>query len=280
MCCFALILPTTCGSNYVIIKTAVHNSPAWINIKECEEPFFSFTMRYCMLSRGVVPSFNFNKPAICTTWTSCVTVFVWKQKANVFFFWCSVCQQNSAWDDNKIGGLNKSVCEWLNRKAYWKKREMSLCYSDQAIWIFPVWSLDLGLFIVKYNHCLALQRCWQQQVQADSFSVANYHPRKVGIHCSDITRWCHALICIWIKLLNRSRINRGRAQQQALFHFSHWLTLPHSAWAVSLCVHYRDTRSAVHGEASWSDLFGWDKKVVQMHVDQVQHLVPNLLPDA
>ena len=168
------------------------------------------------------------------------------------------------------------------RQCRQKKKEGDepVLQRHQAIWIFPVWSLDLGLFIVKYNHCPAPQICWQQQVQADSFSVANYHPRKVDIHCSDITRWCHALICIWIKLLNRSRINRGRAQQQALSHFSHWLTLPHSAWAVRLRVHYGDRRSAMHGEALWSDLFGWDKKVVKMHVDQVQHLVLNLLPDA
>lgn len=155
---------------------------------------------------------------------------------------------------------------------------MSPCCSDirqLGFSLFGHWRL----FTVKYNHCPAPRRCWQH-AEAAVFSVANHHPRKVGIHCSNMTRWCHALICIWIQLLNRSRINRGRAQQQALSHFSHWLTLPHGAWAVSLCVHYRDWRSAVHGEALWSDLFGWDKQEVQMHVDQVQHLVPNLLPNA
>ena len=142
---------------------------------------------------------------------------------------------------------------------------------------FP--SLKRRLFTVKYNRCPAPHWCWQQ-VEAAALSVANYHPRQGGIHCLNMARWCHVLICIWIKLLKRSRINRGRAQQQGPSHFSHWLTLPHSAWAVSLCVHYGDRRSAVHEEALWSHVFGWDKQVVQMHVDQVQHLVANLLPNA
>lgn len=111
------------------------------------------------------------------------------------------------------------------REKKWEtKKKMSL-------WEFPC--LELRFITVKHNHCPALHA----DSKLKQLYPANYHPRKVGIHCVHMTRWCHVSICIWIKLLNQERINRGRAQLQRLSSFSHWLTRPRSVWAVNLCVH-------------------------------------------
>lgn len=127
-------------------------------------------------------------------------------------------------DDDNCGCL----CSGEGRKTEWKRLVL---YWHQAIWIFffSLRSQELGLFTVKFNHRCELHSCWQQQVAAAVFRAANNHPRKLGIHYSAMTRWCQALICIRIKLLKRSGINRGRAQWKDSSHFSRWLILPYRA---------------------------------------------------
>lgn len=136
----------------------------------------------------------------------------------------------------------------------------------QAIDNFPVWSF----YLLRFNtttalHCTA---CWEQ-VEAAASSVANYHPKKIGIHCVGMTRWCHVSICLWKKLLNQDWINRGRAQQQGFSYFSQWLTLPCSIGAVSLFVHHGNRKSAVH--------YGGSTAITLMHTHQIKHLVPYFL---
>lgn len=129
-----------------------------------------------------------------------------------------------------------------------KNMEMRLCYSAFRQFQFFHQSLESGLQYLQLNTTTALHCIHADNSKASVFSVANYHPRKVGTLCSNMTWWCHGLICIWIKLLNRSRANRSRAQQQALSHFSCWLTLPHSDEASKpLCAVQRHKISSAGG---------------------------------
>lgn len=134
----------------------------------------------------------------------------------------------------------------------------------QAIDNFPVWSFySLRLNTTTALHCTA---CWEQ-VEAAASSVVNYHPKKIGIHCVGMTRWCHVSICFWKKLLNQDWINRGRAQQQGFSYFSQWLTLPCSIGAVShgLCTMEIENQLCIMVEALRSD------------TRQIKHLVPYFL---
>lgn len=208
-----------------VIKTTVH-SPTRILKNKIKWQLSARTEMSHHHFMSTMPHQCNSEPAMCRLLHEQigVTVFVWKEKASSPSD-DLVCQPRSARHDSKIGGL-KMRGGGRERKERGRFRKSAL-QRHQAIWISAARSLELGLFTVKYNRRPALHRCWQQQVEAAAFSVANYHPRKAGIRRSDMTRWCHALICIWIKLLNRSRINRGRAERLALSRFSHWLALPH-----------------------------------------------------
>lgn len=81
-----------------------------------------------------------------------------KQKANVFFFRSSVCQQNIAWDVIKFGG-------WLWKRFLKKNRGRWACVSVTS-WVSPCLVIGPWSFTVKCNHCCAVHKCWQQHVRA------------------------------------------------------------------------------------------------------------------
>lgn len=156
-----------------------------------------------------------------------------------------------------------------------KNMEMGLCYSAFRQFQFFHQSLESGLQYLQLNTTTALHCIHADNSKASVFSVANYHPRKVGTLCSNMTWWCHGLICIWIKLLNRSRANRSRAQQQALSHFSCWLTLPHSDEASKpLCAVQR------HKISSAVQLIRtiWKEQAISQNIYE-SGLVTSLLPN-
>lgn len=157
-----------------------------------------------------------------------------------------------------------------------KNMEMRLCYSAFRQFQFFHRSLESGLQYLQLNTTTALHCIHADNSKASVFSVANYHPRKVG---NSVLK--HDLMMSWAhlhmnKIADQEQIEAELSSRHSLISPA-GLLCPTVMKPLSLCVQYRDTRSAVQGEG-WLIRTIWKEQAISQNIYE-SGLVTSLLPN-
>lgn len=185
----------------------------------------------------------------------------------------AVAPHNPRWQQDR----KKRAFESHARGKDWEKKygDETVLQCLQAISIFsPVIGVWITVFTVKYNHSTALHTCWQQQgicIQCCQLSPkeSRYSVLKHDLMMS----WAHLHMN---KIADQEQIEAELSSRHSLISPA-GLLCPTVMKPLSLCVQYRDTRSAVQGEG-WLIRTIWKEQAISQNIYE-SGLVTSLLPN-